>query len=191
MKYIALIICFFVVLAMQAQNSTYDALKAFLSTDYFSEFSKMKERSEDAVLDFKAIKSRYTEDEIVTISEAYNLSADRFNRVLTNIKRDMLDKQMRKYIATQPTGYSKQVETDFYRAKEYYTNTFQKEIIDLTDGQITGVAFIALIPTVIGYIGKAMKLYQKIQAQLRKINEDMLDKYLIEQFRFKTWDEIE
>ena len=178
------------VITAYGQKSTYDALNAFLNTQLFQEFEKIRTRAENAVLDFKSIESSYSEEDISRVRDAYNLSVDRFNRVLENIKTDMLDRNIRKYIASYPSGYSKQIEADFYRAKDYYVNTFQREVISLTDGQVTGSALIALLPQIIGYIDQAVQVYKQIQSELNKINEQMLNTYLIEKYRFRTWDEI-
>ncbi|MDX2249395.1 MAG: hypothetical protein SF052_21610 [Bacteroidia bacterium] len=172
-------------------QGTYEALNLFINTPFFDEFLEMRKRSEDAVKDFKAIQYRYSEEDIAMLRDHYNASAEYFNRALINIKDDMLDKDKRKYIATYPLSYSKQVETDLRRAKEYYENTFQKEIAQITGGEITGTAFLTMLPTLLQYGKTAFAVVQKIQAEIAKFNESLLQVHFYEKYRFRTWDEIE
>lgn len=192
MKIRLVLILMFPVLLLSGQKSTYDALNTFLGTGFFEEFDRLREKSEEAVSDFKLLQEmeNYAEEDMANIKTAYDLSAKRFNRVLLNIKKDMMKKDVRKYIANHPDGYAKQIEADFYRAKDFYANTFQEEVTTLTGGRVTGAGFLVLIPQVVGYIEKAVKVFKAVKDKFRKINEDMLDKYLIEPHRFKTWDEI-
>ena len=101
-----------------------------------------------------------------------------------------MHKEKRKYLITYPDSYSKQVESDLYRAKEYYANTFQKEITELTNGQITGTALLVLMPQIIKYAQMAIEAIKRIDSEIKKMNEAILDQYLVEPYRFKHWDEI-
>lgn len=174
----------------QSEAQVRKALNTFLGTEFFDEFTTARDRAEDAVLQFQTIQHRYSDQEVQIIIDSYNSSAEYFNRTLYNIKDDLLDKNKRKYIIAYPDSYSKQVETDLRRAQEYYQNTFQKEIVQLTAGEITGFAFIAMIPELIKYIKLGIQAIQKIKNEFNKMNEAILDKYLIEEYRFHTWDEI-
>ncbi|MEZ4824929.1 MAG: hypothetical protein R3C61_01345 [Bacteroidia bacterium] len=183
--------CLFAIVPVSFSQGTYEALNLFINTPFFDEFLEMRKRSEDAVKDFKAIQYRYSDEEVAMLRDHYNASAEYFNRALVNIKDDMLDKGKRKYIATYPLSYSKQVETDLRRAKEYYENTFQKEIAQITGGEITGTAFLTMLPTLLNYGKTAFAVVQKIQAEISKFNESLLQTHFYEKFRFRTWDEIQ
>lgn len=172
------------------QSGTYYAVNLFINTPFFDEFLALRDQSEDAVRDFKAVQSRYSEEEVAMLRDHYNASAEYFNRTLINIKDDLLEKNKRKYIAAYPLSYSKQVETDLRRAKEYYENTFQKEVAEVTGGEITGSAFLALLPQLMQYGKTAFAVVQKIQSEIKNFNEGFLDKHFIEPYRFRTWDEI-
>ena len=177
--------------SIQGQSSsTYVALNQFLNTDFFKEFQVMKQKAEKSVKDFKAIQSRYEPHEVEAVMDAYNSSAEMFNATLYNIKFDLLHKKKRKYLVEFPAEYSKQVEADLYRAKEYYANTYQREIAQVTNGEITGVAILVLLPEIIKYSKLAIEVVKKIQAEIKKFNESLLDQYLIEAYRFRMWDEI-
>ena len=182
------------ILAVQSarsQSSSIVALKSLQGTAFFNEYRELQERSQTAVKNFKLIQDRYSKEEVDNVIYAYNSSADYFNAALENIKADLLNKEKRRYLITYPESYSKQVEADLYRAKEYYANTFQKEVTALTNGQITGAALVALLPQVIKYAKLAIELIRQVDSQIKKMNETILDQYLIQPYRFKSWDEIQ
>jgi len=171
-------------------SGVYLALNQFLNTEFFEEYDAIRERAEESVRLFKITQHQYSEEDVASIMDAYNSSAEYFNLALYNIKDDLLHKEKRKYIISFPEDYSKQIETDLYRAKDYYSRTYQAEIYALTDGQITGSALLLLIPKIINYTTMAVEIIQKIQDYVKKFNEDLLNKYLIDAYKFKSWDEI-
>ena len=173
-----------------SQSGAIAALNTLQETAFFNEFRELKDRSETAVRNFKTIQGRYSKEEVANVASAYNSSADYFNAALLNIKKDLMHKEKRKYLISYPEAYSKQVEADLYRAKEYYANTFQKEVIQLTNGQITGSALIALMPQILKYTQLAIQVIKRVDDEIKKMNEAVLDQHLVEPYRFKHWDEI-
>ncbi len=171
-------------------NTPYFALNMFLNTDFFKQYDEMRIRAEKSVKDFKRVHSRYSPEEVQTVKDAYNASAEYFNQVLFNIKGDILNKEKNKFIVQFPADYSKQIEADLYRAKEFYANTYQKEISRVTNGELNGFALLALLPQVMQYAPVAIDVLKKIKDQINKFNENMLNQYLIQPYHFKTWDEI-
>lgn len=190
MKTFFLFLFLAVTLNALAQSSSVVALKTLQQTEFFNEFRELRDRSQASVKNFKTIQSRYSEEEVAGVIAAYNSSADYFNAALRNIKTDLMHKEKRKYLIAYPDAYSKQVEADLYRAKEYYANTFQKEITELTNGQITGAALIVLIPQILKYTQLAIEVIKKVDSEIKKMNENILEQYLVEPYKFKTWDEI-
>ena len=171
-------------------DATYDAINQFATTAFFKEFFSARESAEKSVLKFKREEvSNYSEEEIQELADAYNESADYFNTVLFNIKRDMLNKDIRKYMTQFPDLYSKQVEYDLVNAKEFFANTFQKKLREIT-GEEDPASLMALLPQLIKYSKTAFQLLQNVKARVRKFNEELIDKYLITPYRFRNWDEI-
>ncbi len=165
-------------------------LKQFTNTQFIREFLKLRESAETSVLAFKRRQSQYNEEDVHRVINAYNASAEYFNTVLFNIKNDLLDKQKRKFLVLYPHDYSKQIEADLYRAREFYTDTYVKEVTYLTGDAMGTGNFLAMLPTIITYLKSASELFKKIKAEMRKYNEKMLQQYLIEPYRFRSWDEI-
>jgi len=172
-------------------QSVYGALNRFLSQDFFSEYEELRDRAEESVTQFKYIQYKYSEEDVMDVIYAYDASARYYNSVIENIKKDLLNKKKRNYMVQFPEDFAKKTEADLYKAKEFYESTFQKEIIRVTNGEITGMAFLALMPQIIGYAKTAFSIYKKIKKEMAKFNNDLLDKHLIEKYRFKTWEEIE
>ena len=186
------IVSFLIVAAYNAfgQSGSIPALRSLQETQFFNEFKELRERSQASVKNFKVIQGRYSKEQVDNVIYAYNSSADYFNAALLNIKADLMQKEKRKYLINYPDSYSKQVEADLYRAKEYYANTFQKEITELTDGQITGAALLTLLPQIIKYTQLAIEVIKKMDNEIKKMNEAILDQYLVQPYKFKRWDEI-
>ena len=193
MKYLNFISILFILMSetsFSQPSGVYFALNQFLNTDFFREYNELRERAERSVRDFKMVQNRYSEEDIQNVADAYNASAESFNHVLENIKIDLLHKEKRKYLISYPESYSKQIEADLYRAREFYANTFQKEVSRVTQGEITGVALLALLPQLIKFAEAGIGVFKRIQEEIKNFNEQMLNKYLIENNRFRSWDEI-
>ena len=108
-----------------------------------------------------------------------------------NIKNDLLHKEKRWYMVKFPDSYAKQVETDLRRAREYYKDTFQVEIAELTEGEIEPTSILGMLPQLIPYAKLAIEIFGKVKSKIKELNEHMLQKYFIEKYKFRMWDEIE
>lgn len=174
---------------LQAQDAVI-GLRQFLTTQFMTEFNDLRDASERTVLNFKRKQSRYSEEDVQKVIDAYNASAEYFNQTLYNIKADLLDKEKRKFIVLFPDDYSKQVECDLYRAKDYYTANFQKTLMEVTGEDGGTGSFLLLLPTLFQYGQTAFDIFKRIKEEIKKYNEAILDKHLIQPYRFRLWDEI-
>ncbi len=186
-----IIVCFFILSSqfVQAQDA-YVGLRQFLNTQFMTEFIQLRESSERTLRDFKRKQSRYSSEDVRKVADAYNASAEYFNQVLYNIKADLLNKGKRKFIVLFPDDYSKQVECDLYRAKDFYTANFQKELMEVTGDDGGTSSFLTLLPALFQYGQAAFDIFQRIKDEIKKYNEAILDKYLINEYRFRLWDEV-
>lgn len=186
--FIALTLCS--AAAGSAQSGVYPALNRFLDTRFFSEFQALRTNAESTVRSFKHKQDQYSPEDVQAVIDAYNTSAEYFNNVLRNIKQDMLDPEKRRFLVHFPADYSKQVECDLYRAKDFYQSKFQTKIIEVTGSDTgTGVT-LALVTTILSYGKTAIDMLASIREEIRKFNDSILEKYLIAPYQFKTWDEI-
>lgn len=180
---------FFCASSASAQD-VYIGLRQFLETNFMKEFVKTRDESERTVRRFKKSSSRYSEEQIQQVADAYNNSAEQFNQALYNIKDDILNKQKRKFIVLFPDDYSKEVECDLYRARDFYAKNFQKALVEVSgDGSETS-SFLLLLPQLIQYGQSAFDIFTRFKEEWAKYNEGILNKYLIEEYRFRHWDEI-
>lgn len=168
----------------------YPVLQEFLASPFFWEFDQTRVKAEESVRTFKRLDLvNYSEEEVRDLANAYNESIEYFNLVLHNIKRDMLNKEIRQYMVRFPALYSKQVQLDLIQAKEFYAHTYQMKYQELT-GE-AGASLATLIPQLIKYAKAAWELFRKVQDKIRKYHEDFLEQHLIEPYHFRSWEEIE
>ncbi len=190
-KILILLFCFTELISQNCPGSSpYWGLNCFLNTDFLKDFEESRNRAEQSIRDFKRIQNEYDPKQVEQVMTAYNNSADRFNQILLKIKGDMLNKAVRKYIVNNPDGYAKQVSFDLNEARDFYANNYQKIVVEVTNGQITGASFLTLLPQIIQYGKLAFQLFQKLQAELKKYNNTLLDTHLIEHNKFHTWSEV-
>jgi hypothetical protein len=171
-------------------HSTYWGLNQFLNTEFINKYEEARDRAEQSVKDFKTIQSEFSPEEVSSVMDGYNASAERFNQVLYKVKDDLLDKQKRKFIIQFPDDYARQIEGELNRAKDFYANNYQRRLVEVTDGRITGTPLLLLLPEIIKYGKIAFQLFQSIKAEMKKYNESMMDQYLIQPYRFKSWNEL-
>jgi hypothetical protein len=186
---LSLLAIFFFASALPAQD-VYIGLRQFLDTKFMQEFVKSRDASERLVRRFKRNQNKYTAEQVQKVGDAYNDSAEQFNEMLYNIKNDLLHKEKRKFIVLFPEDYSKQVECDLYRARDYYSKNFQKALVEVAGDSGETSTFLTLLPTLIEYGKSAFALFARIKEEIQKYNEGILNKYLIEEYRFRHWDEI-
>jgi hypothetical protein len=178
-------------LQLSAQpGSVSQALNQFLSTSFFREYDQLRSKAEESVRDFKRIEANYSEEQKQAVSNSYNAAAQYFNTILVNVKKDLLDPNKRKLISKYPNEYAKQLETDLQKARDFYANTYQKEIAEVTQGQITGSGFIALLMQVLNYTKEAINVLNQFKSEIKKFNAELLDARLLTPYSFKTWENI-
>jgi hypothetical protein len=171
-------------------NSPYAGLNKFLATDFIKKFDEARDNAEEGIKNFKRLKTQYSASDVDRVISAYNASADRFNDVLYKIKDDLLDKDRRKLIIASPDTYADAMENQLNRAKDFYAANFQRTVTEVTQGSITGSAFLLLLPELLNYLNVAFGAFQSFKTEIKKYNEAMLEQYLIAPHRFRSWEEI-
>jgi len=190
-KYIG--ISFFLLLSLVCVgqgNSTYMGLNQFLNSEFMQKYEEARNKAEQSVKDFKRIQSEFSQEDITAVMDGYNASAERFNQILYKVKDDLLNKQKRKFIIQYPDDYAGQIEGELNRAKDFYAANYQQQIVRVTDGRITGTPLLILLPEIIKYGKLAFQIFQNIKAEMKKYNEAMLEEYLIQPYRFRSWNEL-
>lgn len=193
------VIAFFALIVLPGQiqaqcpgTSPYWGLNCFLNSDFITKFEEARTKAEQSVRDFKQLAAveEFSEEDVEKVMDAYNASANNFNQVLYKIKEDLLNKKKRKFILQYSDNYSLEIENVLNGAKTFYSNNYQKTVTEVTDGRITGTPLLLLLPEIIKYGKLAFELFQKIKAEVKKYNDAMFEQYLVQPYRFHSWDEI-
>jgi len=171
-----------------AQNSTYKGLNELLGTEFFKKFESLKTDVEAKVVQVKLEEYKYHEEDIEALRDSYNASAEYYNRILEKVKNDLLNRRARKKLIAYPDAYTKDLGVKLEDAEEFYANTFGKEYFEIT-GNTASIPF-GLINDIIKYAQVAIELIKAIKKEVKKYNEKLLDEYLINPYKFKSWDEI-
>lgn len=175
-------------------QTPFDGLNNILGSDFMKRFQTIKRDAETKIIRIKQMESTLNPDEFETLKISYNTSADYFNTFLFTTKNTILNRESRKYYfhKNRVDEFHKILETDLNRAERAYKRTFQRrydEIIRSAD-EAPDAIIGNLLDLIVKYLPKAVELFKKIKIEVHKYNEQMVDKHLIENNRFKKWDEI-
>jgi len=170
------------------KSSTYAGLNRLLDTEFFEKFESLKTDIEDKVVQVKLVEYKYHEEDIETLMDSYNASADYYNKILEDIKTDLLIRRNRKKLIAYPDAYVANLEVKLEKAEEFYANTFAVDYYEIT-GNTASLPF-GLINDIIKYAQIAIELIKAIKKEVKKYNETILDEYLIKPYKFRYWDEI-
>jgi hypothetical protein len=173
-----------------AQKGADEAIKAFTGTEFMVKFRELRERSQNAVTEFKQIQHNYPEEDVTRVRQAYDRTATKFNDLLESIKADFLDKKKMKYITEYPDSYSKGLELELYKLSDYYSQNFQQTIREVTGDQIDGTPMILLITEIIGLTKEVVDYMVRLKRAAKQLNAESIESKLIQPNRFKAWHEI-
>ncbi len=175
-------------------QTTFQVLNEILGSEFISCFDGLRLQAEKMVKDAKGLEG-YHPGEVESLQIAYDASAEHFNLVLHNLKTILLTKEKRKYYfghnGKNICEFHKLIEADINRAERMFNITFRKEYQNLMSDPAVLDSFVgSLIMVIQDYLPLAIELFKKIKAEVARYNESLLDEYLIEAHRFKSWDEI-
>lgn len=192
MKRLIIFFIFFILFSVQSfgqNNSPYKGLNQLLNTDFFEKFDDLKNEIEDKAIQIKLVEYKYEEGELETLIDSYNASVKYYNKILEDMKNDLLNRKERKKMLAYPDAYAANLGVKLEKAEEFYANTFQEEYFNIT-GNTATIPW-GLIGEIIKYSQVAVEIMKTVKAEIKRYNETLLDTHLIEPHRFRTWDEIE
>lgn len=185
---ICILFCIIHLSVFSQSNSVYNGLNTFLGSDFFATLEEVRDNVEDKVVQIKLKEHQYDDEDMEILMDSYNASAKYYNRILLGLKHDLLNKKKRREMIKFPNGYIADLQNKLERANEYYANTFEEEYFNITGN--TGAIPVQLITDIIKYAKISIELIKAVKAEVKKFNEDMMAKHLIEPYSFKPWDEI-
>ncbi|MDW3645426.1 MAG: hypothetical protein R8P61_00010 [Bacteroidia bacterium] len=172
------------------QSQAQGPLNKITESRFMQELDSIKIRAEKSVRDFKAIQHLYTEEDVKLVSDSYDASAGLFNNMLLIVKEDLLDKKKRKFIREYPEDYSKQMMADLYQAKIFYETNYMADVTMVTNGQVTGFAWLGTAIMVFELAKEGWAVLQQVKEGWDDLKESAIDNRLIERYRFRLWEEL-
>ena len=171
-----------------AQGSRIDAaLDKFIKSPVMQQINKFKLELENSAKQIKFSKD-FTDLEKKSIAEGYNSCIKTYNEFIVQIKNDILDVAMLKFIAKYPERYGKIVKADMQDIKEKISYDFHSKVLDTKFGatKFGNPAFIPVIMEVIKIVRDVAVWIR----DLKKISVEAADTYLVKPFSLKTWEEL-
>lgn len=183
--------CFLIIqfTAIGQSNTAYNGLNTFLGSDFFTKFEEVRNNVEDKVIQIKLKEHQYDEEDVQILMDSYEASAKYYNRILEGLKYDLLNKRKRKEMIKFPNGYVANLRDKLDKANEYYANTFEEEYFNITGN--TAAIPVNLLTDIIKYVKVSIDIIKAIKAEVKRFNEDLMNKNLLEPYQFRTWEEIE
>ncbi|MEZ5039854.1 MAG: hypothetical protein R2828_08180 [Saprospiraceae bacterium] len=175
----------------RAQVKLDAALTGFLDTDFMKKFKSVKLEAESLVATFKAHEQSFAPADVTRVRKSYTAIADKFNLQLRAIKLAFLDQKQLKMIQKYPQMYSSALENDLRELQEEYSQTFEREVADVTGSDVYAAGPLLAIFGIIKLAVEFTDYLTRVRYDAKRLKEEHLDMYFIEPFHFRRWEEIE
>ncbi len=188
MKYLALIyLTLCVSLSILAQTKSDLALNKILATEFWTQCNQMREAATKEVKQFKNEDvSRLKPEEVRRVKESYETFVLAYNKMLLNVKSDLLDKKKRKWMMEFPDDYARAWKGEYDAVEQLYRNGFRRTINEVTHNE----SMIIWLPVAIEVIREGIKLIIEIRNELKAIDEQAIELKLYQAFKLPEWDKI-
>jgi hypothetical protein len=189
--FLFLVIGLFFSTTLGAQNNKLEGpLQEFVNTSFMLKFKDVKIEAEAAVRRFKLQAHQLDPAAVQQVQTGYEQSAYRFNQLLFSIKGDFLNSKKVKYIAEFPDDYLRSLELELHQLTEFYAMHFLQPLADANEEHLDGSAAILLIAELVGLTKGLFDYFSRVRQYSRQFNENYLQQYLVQPFKFRGWDEI-
>ncbi|MCP4437872.1 MAG: hypothetical protein GY810_02930 [Aureispira sp.] len=164
------------------------ALEQFMETAFMKEMQKFRDGLETTAKKVKeASEEELSKAEVAEIKKGYDKCVEKYNGILLEIKSDLLNGKMLKFIVQSPEKYGKIIKSDLHDLQKVANYEFHGKIMETSMGATYGsVTVVAIIIEIIGLIREAIVWLKN----LKKTTEAVVDKVLIKGFQLKTWDQL-
>jgi hypothetical protein len=165
-----------------------NAIERFKNTDFMVRFMDLKDKIEGEAVDFIKVQNIYANSDVRNVQTAYNKTAARFNQVTLDIKQDFMDKKKIKMINQFPQMYSDGLSNKINDLERFYKENFYLTLKETTAKN--GSAILALIFELVKSTSELSNYFKGLKFEKDAMNEDYIQKKLIEPSKFKTWSEL-
>ncbi len=165
------------------------AIDALMTTQFVQKYKEYKEIVESTASGFKPMAANYDQMEVERIKFNYETSRASFDKILQGVKKDLLDKTTREYIAGNPDRYTQFVASELEMAMNNYQETVVFKINTLTGQQTVGFGILE-IKLLLDLVFDVVGVVQSINKELDRMNEEYLDENFTNILKIKSWDEL-
>jgi len=174
-----------------SNNKLDKTLHGFLQTDFMIQYKELKMEAESIVSAFKAEAMKMKPSEVARVRKAYTVVADQFNMQLVELKRDFLDKKKMKLIRHDRDMYANSLQYKLRALKDVFSNDFEQVIVEVTGSAEYSAIPLAAILGLIKLAQDVTEYFINASYEAKKVNEEHLNRYLVEPYRFRDWIEID
>jgi hypothetical protein len=165
------------------------AIDALMGTQFVMKYKEYKEIVETTAGSFKPMAAGYDAMEVERIKFNYETSRAAFDKILMGVKKDLLDKTTREYIAGNPDRYTQFVATELEMAMNNYQESVVHKINLLTGQQTVGFGFME-IKLLLDLVFDVVGVIQSINKELDRMSEEYLDENFTNLLKIKGWNEL-
>ena len=166
-----------------------DAIDALMGTQFVMKYKEYKEIVEVTASSFKPMAANYDQMEVERIKFNYETSRAAFDKILMGVKKDLLDKTTREYIAGNPDRYTQFVASELEMAMNNYQEMVVFKINMLTGQQTVGFGIME-IKLLLDLVFDVVGIIQSINKELDRMSEEYLDENFTNVLKIKSWDEL-
>jgi hypothetical protein len=171
------------------QQKMQDAIDALMGTQFVMKYKEYKEIVEVTASSFKPMAANYDQMEVERIKFNYETSRAAFDKILMGVKKDLLDKTTREYIAGNPDRYTQFVASELEMAMNNYQEMVVFKINMLTGQQTVGFGIME-IKLLLDLVFDVVGIIQSINKELDRMSEEYLDENFTNVLKIKSWDEL-
>ena len=165
------------------------AIDALMTTQFVQKYKEYKELVELTASDFKAISPNYDKMEVDRIRFNYESSRAAFDKILSGVKKDLLDKTTRGYIAENADRYTQFVASELEMAMNNYQESVIYKINLLTGQQTVGFG-ITDLKLILDLVFDVVGVISSINKELERMSEEYLDANFTNLLKIRSWDEL-
>lgn len=186
-------ICFLLSNHLNAQfnNSMDTRMRDFINTPFMEQYQKIQLKMVRQVRTFMVEQNNYTPAEVQKVKEAYTTTSKAFNDILLEIKKDFLDRKIRKIIKDAPDLYHSKLEMSMGALKDTYATDFLQTLSDVKGEQIDGgLGFLLILTEWTKFTFYVVDFFTEKKWKNAMFNDAFLRDRLIKPYSFPSWNTI-
>ncbi len=174
----------------RSQKKLDKALQGFLNTAFMDRYREIKLEAESLAGTFKALSQKFSPKEVGRVRHSYNKIATKFNILLTEVKNDFMDRKKLKLIRKEPEMYSNSLQFKLSELKDEYSEEFERSVAEITGSEVYAAVPLGAILGLIKLSIDFTNFLASASYEARRVKEEHLMMYLMEPYRFRSWEDI-